>query len=120
MMNFNLFYQVSQSTQMQDELTYYIKSQPEQIQKLCNAMVFEGESTRTLAERFNIAPKTVLRRVRKALAPIAVQYDISAARKYLRVSNVNLGAGNAGKLVTHRAVQRNQSSNTEINNKQRR
>jgi len=69
----------------------YIAMMTEPQRSICHAMVIEGESANIIAGRFNVTPKTIRRRTRKALAPLAVQYDIRNAVKYLPASSSRQG-----------------------------
>ena len=81
----------------------YIASLPEPQKSLCHALVIEGESTNSVAGRFNVTQKTILRRTRKALAPLAVQFDIRNASKYLPVSESVIHVKSDGRVMAHHA-----------------
>lgn len=80
----------------------YIASLPEPQKSLCHALVIEGESTDSVAGRFNVTQKTILRRTRKALAPLAVQFDIRTASKYLPVSESVIHVKCDGRVTARR------------------
>lgn len=81
----------------------YIAALPEPQRSLCRAMVIDGESTDNIASRLNVTPREVLRRTRKAFAPLAVQYDIRNATKYLPVLKSVIRVRSDGKLTAHPA-----------------
>lgn len=80
----------------------YIAALPEPQKSLCHALVIEGESTNSVAGRFNVTPKTILQRTRKALAPLAVQFDIRTASKYLPVSDSVIHIKSDGRVTARR------------------
>lgn len=61
----------------------FINKLPEPTRSYCHAMLIEGESSKVIANRFHMTPKTILRKTRIALAPLAVQYGITSAEKFL-------------------------------------
>ena len=81
----------------------YIAALPEPQRSLCRAMVIDGESTDNIASRLNVTSKTILRRTRKALAPLAVQYDIRTASKYLPASKSVIRVRSDGRVTAYPA-----------------
>jgi len=81
----------------------YIATLPEPQKSICRAMVIEDESPDNIASRFNVTPREILRRTRKALAPLAMQYDIRNATKYLPVSKSVIRVRSDGKVTAHPA-----------------
>lgn len=81
------------------DIAGYISALPEPQRDICHAMVIRGESADSIAERLNVTAKTVVRRTRKALAPLAVQYDIRNAVKYLPASSSVIRIKSDGKVT---------------------
>lgn len=65
------------------DIYIYIEQLPEPQRGICHAVIIDGESIATVAKRYRLSSKTILRRARKALAVLAAAYDISGAKKYL-------------------------------------
>lgn len=61
----------------------YIAGLAGPIQGVCHALIVEGQSVREVADQYGVSTKTMLRHVRKALAPLALTYDIKNADKYI-------------------------------------
>ena len=84
------------------DISGYIASLAEPQRSICYAMVIRGESSKSVAGRFNVTPKTILRKTRKALAPLAMEYDIKTAAKHLPVSASVIYVKSDGKVTAHR------------------
>ena len=65
------------------DIREYIERLPEPERTMCFAVIVEGRKTKETAESLGVHPKTVLRHVRRALAPLAKTYGITAADKFL-------------------------------------
>lgn len=66
------------------DIREYIKRLPEPERTMCFSVIVEGRKTKEAAESLGVHPKTVLRHVRRALAPLAKTYGITAADKFIR------------------------------------
>ena len=76
-----------QADQAVFDISDFINRLPEPSRSLCRDVIINGKSTTNVARKLNVTPKTVLRRIRKAIAPLAVQYDIAAAKQFLVQNN---------------------------------
>lgn len=65
------------------EIRDYIDALPEPERAMCYALLIEGDKVKDLAARYGICTKTVFRHVRRALAPLARQFGIKAADKFI-------------------------------------
>lgn len=61
------------------DIRAFIARLPEPNRGICYALIIDGRDTKSIASSFNINPRTVLRRSRIAMAPLALDYDISIA-----------------------------------------
>ena len=65
------------------DIREYIERLAEPERTMCFAVIVEGRKTKEAAEQLGVHPKTILRHVRRALAPLAKTYGITAADKFL-------------------------------------
>ncbi len=65
------------------DIREFIDRLPEPERTMCFSLIMEGEKVRMIAEAHGVHPKTILRHVRRALAPLARTFGILAADKFI-------------------------------------
>lgn len=64
------------------DIADYIKQLPEPQRSMCHALVIDGYTSSRVAKMFSVTKKTVMRRSRKALAALAIQYGIERVKMH--------------------------------------